>query len=472
VSGPLLDRWPPQETIDFLGSIPWKKLEHTAWDPVRHRHVQVALESNDSSIDSLRDWVARFAPRAYCRPPSEAEVNDLVQVGTSILENGGTMERAVRAVGEALLMSPAFLFETALPGKLDDGSLARRLALFLWRGLPDSELLQLALEKKLTDPAILRAQVDRMLADPRSMRMVEDFVRQWLRLSEIDATSPDTQLYPEFDPLLKQAMIAESNLYFHHLIEQNSSCDCLIDADFTFVNRRLAEHYGLSGIVGQEMRRVAMPEDSLRGGVLTQAAVLKVTGNGTTTSPVRRGAFVLTHLLGTPPAPPPPAVGSIEPDTRGASTIRELLDKHRNDASCAQCHRSIDPPGFALEVFDVIGGLRSRYRSREQGDPVDATLRGRRIWEYKWGPAVDPSGTLPSGETFADFREFQRLLLRQRDAVARHLLSQWIAFATGAEIEFADRQELDRLADTCRHDAYGLRRMIHEVVQSPLFRHK
>jgi hypothetical protein len=266
-------------------------------------------------------------------------------------------------------------------------------------------------------------------------------------------------------------MLDETFDFLRSLILDNVSTDALIESDFTFVNRRLAEHYGIPGVVGQEMRRVVLPSDSPRGGLLTHASVLKITANGTTTSPVRRGSWVLTSMLGTPPAPPPPGVGSVEPDTRGATTIRALLEKHRRDEVCASCHREIDPPGFALESFDVIGGYRNNYRSVGEGTAVPETVkfRGRNVWEYKVGLAVDPSGELTDGEAFASIAAYKKLLLKRRDDVAKNVLLQWIAYATGEPVQFCERNEVDAMLKHCQASEYRMKSMLHELILSPLF---
>src|SRR4051812_22454643 len=222
--------------------------------------------------------------------------------------------------------------------------------------MPDDKLASLAKQGTLKQSATLRAEVDRMLADSRSQRFVEDFLGQWLKLRLIAANDPDRKLYPEFNKYLQDSMLAESHAYFRELIEKNLTADYLVKSDFAMLNGRLAAHYDLPPVGGSQVRRVPLPPGCPRGAFLTQAAVLKVTANGTTTSPVPRGAFVLDRLLGRPPAPPPPNVPAVEPDVRGATTIREQLDKHRNNAACASCHVKMDPPGFALEEFDVIGG--------------------------------------------------------------------------------------------------------------------
>src|SRR5206468_7813624 len=192
---------------------------------------------------------------------------------------------------------------------------------------------------------------------------IEDFLGQWLKLRNIAATDPDRKLYPEFSPYLQDSMVAETRAYFRELIENDLDASYLVRSDFAMLNEKLAVHYGIPGVTGSAIRRVSLPAGCPRGGFLTQGAILKVTANGTTTSPVPRGAFVMDRLLGQPPEPPPPNIPAIEPDVRGAKTIRDQLDKHRSNAACASCHAKIDPPGFALESFDVIGGFRTRYRS-------------------------------------------------------------------------------------------------------------
>ena len=241
----------------------------------------------------------------------------------------------------------------------------------------------------------------------------------------------------------------------------------LIDSEFTFLNRRLAEHYAIPDITGQHFRRVELSAESPRGGLLTQAAVLKTTANGTTTSPVTRGNFVLTNFLGTPPSPPPPAVGSIEPDTRGKTTIREILAAHRTIETCNQCHREIDPPGFALESFDPIGGFRTTYRA--SGGGLRSLFSGKK---YGQGPAVDASGVTADGKPFSGIKEFKQHLLAQQDQIAKHFISQLLVYATGGEIEFADRAEIDAISKRSGEHGFRLKDIVHAIVQSKIFRNK
>jgi hypothetical protein len=245
----------------------------------------------------------------------------------------------------------------------------------------------------------------------------------------------------------------------------------VIHSDFLMLNRCIAEHYGIGGVTGEEFRRVPLPSDCHRGGILTQASVLKVTANGTVSSPVLRGAWVMKRLLGEPPPPPPADVPAFEPDTRGTSTVREQLARHRNQALCAGCHARIDPPGFALESFDVIGGWRERYRS-EKGDPARTIFRGRQVWEYKLGPRVDASGELADGRAFRGIDEFKQLLLSREDQVARTLTRDLLTYATGAGVQFADREIVESILSGLESRKGGLRTLVHEVVQSRTFRTK
>ena len=220
------------------------------------------------------------------------------------------------------------------------------------------------------------------------------------------------------------------------------------------------------------MRPVPLPKDSVRGGLLTQASVLKITANGTTTSPVLRGVWIMERILGDPPSPPPPGTPAVEPDTRGATTIRQQLDKHRSIPSCAGCHNKIDPPGFALESFDILGGYREKYRSTEEGEPVKGIGKNGHEFTFRNGKPVDASGQLANGMKFSDIRELKQALLKDERGIARNLAKQLITDATGAPPSFADRPEVERILDAARADGYGVRSLVHQVVQSRLFRSK
>ena len=462
LEGPLEKQWPPERTQNLLGDAEFRT----------ERDGRYTVILSDEPLARISDVVSRLGPKALRRPLRDGEPAEWAALGTPVLAEGRGFEEALRVVLRALFSSPEFLYHQAEPGPLDDYALATRLSYFLWKSLPDDQLFLLASEGALSDPAVLASEVDRLLDDEKSLRFVEDFLDQWLELEDIDATTPDERLYPEYDDLLRQAMLEETRRFFAELIWDDRGVRELIDSDFTFLNRRLAEHYDIPGIDGLEYQKVALPEGSPRGGLLAQASLLKITANGTNTSPVPRGSFILSQLLGTPPNPPPPGVGSVEPDTRGTTTIREELDAHRNVASCNRCHVHIDPPGFALESFDPIGGYRTRYRSTGEGDKPTERLFGRPIWEYRLGQPVDASGITPDGTAFDGIEGYKQWLMQQQDQIARHFVSQLIAYSTGAQIQFADRPELETMLKESRDYSYGIRSLIHTVVQSDLFRNK
>jgi Protein of unknown function (DUF1588)/Protein of unknown function (DUF1585)/Protein of unknown function (DUF1592) len=294
-------------------------------------------------------------------------------------------------------------------------------------------------------------------------------------LRNLDFTTPDSALYPEHDSVLQWSIGAETHAFFNELLTHYLSVRNVVHSDFAMLNSRLAKHYGIAGVDDMTLRKVTLPPDSPRGGVLTQASVLKVTANGTSTSPVVRGAWVLDRIMGTPADPPPPGVPAIEPDIRGAVTVRQQLEKHRNSTTCATCHVKMDPPGVALESFDVIGMWRDVYRVLDP-TKADKPIIGHPGMEipikYNPGLPVDASDKLADGRAFTDIRTFKQLLMSDPDQIARTVASKLAIYATGAPITFADRAEIDRIIATTRAKDHGFRSLIHAVVQSPLFQSK
>ncbi len=460
VEGPLLNRWPPEGHRRLFGGLSANELAHrlTAWtgDPPR-------FERN------ARGLIGRLLPRAFRRPVEEAETNFYLELYRERRAAGDPFEDAMRTVYRAVLCSPEFLLlPEGAAGRLDDHAVASRLSFFLWNSPPDSRLRELAVAGKLRVPTTLRAETERLLDDPRAERFIHDFLGQWLKLRDIDFTTPDNKLYPEFDSLLQVSMVRETELFFAELLRRDLSLLNLLDSDFSMLNGRLARHYGISGVEGVEFRRVALPPEARRGGVWGHASVLKVTANGTTTSPVIRGVWVLDRLLGRPVGAPPGDVPAIEPDIRGATTIRDQLAKHRAEAACARCHDRIDPVGFALENFDVIGGWRERYRALENGEPVDLTVRGEKV-AYRSGARVESADVTADGRRFTGFTEFKALALEDSDRIAENLAAHLFAYATGAKPGFSDREEMVRIVGRIKEREFGLRSLIHEVVQSELF---
>ena len=465
IEGPLLESWPPPSVRRVFGDMPINPIEK----PKRREIAYEAVSANP--LEDADKLVAAFAERAFRRPATEKETTRYQALAHDVLSGGGTLQSAVRRAYKAILVSPEFLFLQESPGKLDDYALAARLSCFLWSTMPDAELLRLAAAGKLHEAATLRAQTDRLLADPKAHALTHNFCGQWLNIRAIDATTPDARLYPEFDELLQAAMVKETESFFEEVLRQDLGVSTLLDSDFAMLNRRLAEHYGIPGVVGEEFRKVPLPAGSHRGGLLTQASILKVTANGTLSSPVVRGAWVMKRILGREPQPPPADAGAIEPDTRGATTIREQLAKHRRSESCSVCHKYMDPPGFALENYDVIGGWRETYRTQGKGvdvqDPLTHRNRG-----YRLGARVDASGELADGRAFSDMDELKKLLLDEQETVARNLVNNLLAYATGAGVTFSDRAAVETILQRAKPSAYGLRTLVHEVVQSPLFQCK
>jgi hypothetical protein len=271
---------------------------------------------------------------------------------------------------------------------------------------------------------------------------------------------------------LKLAALKETRLFVAELFRGDLPARTIVDSDFTFLNERLADHYGLSGVNGAKMRKVTLRKSSERGGLMTQASVLKVTANGTTTSPVLRGYWITERILGRQ-IPPPPPVAAVEPDIRGAVTLRQQLEKHRNDASCASCHSKMDPPGFALESFDVMGGRRDRYRAVKEGvKPEPGIGMNGQAFAFSYALPVDCAGELPDGRAFQNVREFKRLLLQDDTPIARNVIKQLVVYATGSPVRFSERHQIEEILRRTKSRQHGSRTIIHEIVQSDLFQTK
>ena len=462
IFGPIIESWPPPSHRAIFGDLLRERLPG-ADDP---RRMEVVSQEPLADAERI---LRNFTRRAFRRPVSDEDIRPYLSRVRNRLDQGYSFEQSVRVGLKGVLMAPDFLFlrERAENGELDASALASRLSYFLWSSMPDERLLRLAAANRLRQPDVLRKEVERMLDDPKAAAFTENFTGQWLSLRAIDDTSPDRYLYPEYDDVLKDASIKEPKLFFDEVLKNDLSLANFVASDFTFLNARLAKHYGVPGIEGANMRKVILPPGTHRGGFPTMAAVLKVTANGTTTSPVLRGAWLLDRILGTPPKNPPSDVGAIEPDIRGATTIRDQLAKHRDIESCAHCHRNIDPPGFALESFDVIGGWRDRYRIIAQRH-----RDGGRWVRFSHGPRVDPGDVLPDGRRFANIDEYKQLLLEDKDQLARNLTEKLLAYSTGAEPTPLDRPEIEAIVKRVRENNYGFRSLIHEIVQSPMFQRK
>ncbi|MDB6173983.1 MAG: hypothetical protein JWL59_3294 [Chthoniobacteraceae bacterium] len=445
ITGPLLDQWPPESTARLIGP------------------VQLAGGTLADAETILRG----FLPRAFRRPVSEAEVQRYTSLVRKKLEANRTFDESLRTGLIAVLCSPDFLYlrEDAPPGtrRISNTELASRLSYFLWSSMPDAELLALAENEQLSDPKVLAAQVERLLHSGKAEAFVTNFTGQWLRLRQINDTTPDSKLYTKFDELLQVSMVREGEGFFREVLAENLPITNFLDSDWAMLNQRLAEHYGVPGVRGLALQKVKLPSDSVRGGVLTQAGVLKVTANGTTTSPVLRGVWVMENILGQPVPPPPPNTGGIEPDIRGATTIREQLDKHRHEESCMVCHVKIDPPGFALESFDPIGDFRTTYLRWVVHNEKEG------YGSVKTGAPVDASGRLATGEPFTGIREFKKLILARSDAFAHCLTAKLLTFGLGREMGFSDREAIDLIVKQTTANGGGLRSLIHAIIESETF---
>jgi mono/diheme cytochrome c family protein len=401
---------------------------------------------------------SNLAHRAYRRPVSPDDMTQLLALYKTGAQNGG-FESGVRLALQKILVSPAFLFRAevdppgAAPGtvhKINDIELASRLSFFLWSSIPDDQLLAVAESGRLSDPSVLQAQVKRMLADPRSQSLVQNFAGQWLFLRNIARISPDTTTFPYFDENLRQALAKETELLIESQLREDHSVVDLLSTDYTFLNQRLAEHYGIKGIYGSEFRRVKL-EDPNRYGLLGQASILAVTSYPNRTAPTIRGKWVLEQLLGSPPPPPPPNVPSLKDDaTAQKMTMRQRMEQHRANPTCAVCHRMMDPLGFALENFDGLGGWRS------------STGPGS-------GP-IDSSGALPDGTKFNGPAGLREVLLKKQDMFVETFTERLLTYALGRGLEEYDQAALRKIAREAAADNQKWSAIILGIVNSTPFR--
>jgi len=452
VTGPLIDSpWPPPS-------------HHVLFDDV--------APEKGTAADAERLF-RRFAAVAALRPMSEKAHEPFLKFIRAKLASGTTFADAMLAGYQSLLCASHCLYLAEPRSSSEDihFDIAARLSHLFWNQRPDDELVQLAKNGRLRDAATLKAQTDRLIADPRFDQFVSMFANEWLDLRKLRRDIPDERLYPEYrkDDYLVDSMAHETQAFLKAIVRENLPATTLVTADFTFVNDRLARHYDLPRVSGSAMQRVSLPNGSPFGGLLTQAALMKHTANGTTTSPVLRGVWIMEKLLGQPPPPPPKSVPAVEPDIRGATTIRDLLARHTSSKSCAACHAKFDPIGFALENFDVMGAWRDRYRGMERGEKITGFDPAGHPYTYFVGQAVDASGKLPSGESFRDIHDVKRVLAANPRQLARNLLHHLVLHATGTPVGFADRGEIESMLDACAANDYRVRDLIHSLVRSQIF---
>ncbi|NQV24648.1 MAG: DUF1592 domain-containing protein, partial [Rhodopirellula sp.] len=384
------------------------------------------------------------------------EVSPYIEMVLADLDAGVPLLDALRGGYRAVLCSPRFLYFHETSGPLDDYAVAARLSYFLWNTMPDAQLLKQAEAGNLTKPWAVQQQVERMLADERGKQFVRDFAAEWLDLSLIDFTEPDPRMFRDFDIVVQQSMLDETHQFLQTMVDENLSVGTLIDSDFTFLNSRLARFYKIEGVWGDELQRVPLKSEHHRGGMLTHGSILKVTANGTTTSPVIRGLWVSERLLGVHVPPPPQNVPAIEPDIRGAKSIREMLAKHRAEDSCASCHTKIDPPGFALENFNPAGQWRNTYYAEKQNK------------KFRPKP-IDASYDMPDGRHFEDLESFQKLVLAKPEVLASNVAEKLITYGTGTPVTFADRYAVDQIVEKCAESDYGFRSLLAAVASHRVF---
>ena len=424
------------------------------------------IESDKPEVDASK-VLNRITVKAF--RTANPDISPYTKLFKQQMAKGENFEYSLRTAILAIFCSTDFLYLRENPGRLNSEAIANRLAYFLNRSTPDSKLTSISRKNDLVKSSSARkAELKRLINKPEFDRFVEDFTDAWLNLREIDFTAPDKNLFPEYDPYLRFSMPLETRAFFKELIKSNLSVSNIVKSDFAMLNNRLAEHYGISGVSHTDIRKVKLPANSVRGGVLTQASVMKVSANGTNTSPVLRGIWVLERIMGITPPPPPAGVPGVEPDTRGAETLRELLDKHRDSPNCNSCHQKIDPLGFALEAFNPVGSYRDKFRTMGKGERIKKEVHGKSV-RYKLGLPVDASGVFANGRKFSSFIEFREHLSKEKKILAKALTKKLLTFATGREMGFSDREEIERIVSTTAKNDYRVGDIFVEIVNSKIF---
>lgn len=414
-------------------------------------------------VDAAKRIIERFATRAFRRPVNAEETARLLRVFEASQKRGEPFEQGVKVMLKAVLVSPQFLLRieeqttSAAAGKepgvrVSDHELAVRLSYFLWSSMPDEELFTLASQGKLKDENVLAQQVARMLADAKAKSLTDHFASQWLQLSKLENARPSTEFFPTFNRKLRDAMREETVMFLETLrIEDRPVLD-LLDANYTFLNGDLAKHYGIAGVEGPQMRKVALRPEHRRGGLLGMGSVLAMTSHTSRTSPTLRGKWVLDVIYGTPPPPPPPDVGEIKEDRKAKEprSFRELLGQHANRTECAACHKKMDPLGFALDSFDAVGS----YRETHGGKPLDT------------------SGKLPTGESFNGPAELKKIILGQKDQFVRNLAEQMLSYALGRELEYFDECVVNEMVKSMAAKEYRFSSLVEGIVRSYPFQYR
>jgi Protein of unknown function (DUF1592)/Protein of unknown function (DUF1588)/Protein of unknown function (DUF1587)/Protein of unknown function (DUF1585)/Protein of unknown function (DUF1595)/Planctomycete cytochrome C len=434
-----------------------KIVERAFQNPEARKRIMIATPMGRTRMDDVRKVLQTFATRAYRRPATDDEVKRLQRLVETVERNGDNVTDGIKLALQAVLVSPHFLFRVEIDREpnnpevvhpISEYELASRLSYFLWSSMPDDELFKLAREKTLRQPTVLEAQVKRMLQDSRSRALTENFASQWLQTRNLKGFTPDPAQFPSFDEALRAAMLKETELFFEHVVREDRGIVEFLDAKYTFVNERLARHYGIEGVKGLEFQKVTLKGDQ-RGGILTQAGILTITSNPTRTSPVKRGKWILDNILGTPPPPPPAGVEELKEGKQAELTgsLRQRMEQHRANPMCATCHQRMDPLGFGFENFDAIGAWRGRDGKH----------------------AIDPSGVLPGGQAFKGPAELRSILKGRQDAFARCLTEKLLTFALGRGMERSDRCYTEEIAQNVARTGYKFSSLVLEIVKSEPF---
>ncbi len=472
-------RYPPLPEGGQPGiAFQWLEMEGpiapASWPPASHRVLFDDLSADVKSAKPAEDakrLLRRFIGLAAREPVSEEAIPPFETLVLNALQNGAPLAEALLEGYQAFLCSDLFLYLREPIAADDHFAIANRLSHFLTDSRPDAAMSTLAMEKKLRDSATLRAETDRLISSAGFERFVNHFTDCWLNLRELRRDDPDIRLYPEYrlDDYLVESMGMETRAFFTAMLRDNLPAASLIESDFAIVNERLARHYDLPEVTGSKVRRIDLPKDSPYGGLITQGSILKVSANGTSTSPVLRGVWIMDRLIGQPSPPPPPGIPAVEPDIRGAKTIRELIAQHTKSKSCATCHARFDPVGLALENFDIFGAWRTRYRGTSDGERITGIDRAGHDFAFTLAGKVDASGRLADGRLFADIHDLKALFAANPRQLARNLLHQFSLYATGTPVQFSDRRDIEAMLDTCAQDGYRVRDLVHALVQSAVF---
>lgn len=467
VEGPLSpSEWPPASHRILFDELPM-----TASESGSRRPVSVTAQTPEADARRL---LRRFVDRAARKPLDDSDLEPFEQLILSRLQAGSDFAEAMLAGYQAFLCSSHYLFlnEPVFSNRTGHHyAIASRLSHFLTNSAPDQKLLDKAANEQLLHKSELKFEVERLMAEPAFDRFVTNFTDYWLNLRHVYRDEPDSRLYPEyrFDNYLAESMERETREFMTLAMKENLPAATLVAADFVLANDRLADHYQLEPLNGSQLQKVKLPPDSPYGGLLTQGAILKVTANGTNTSPVVRGAWLMDRILGDPPPAPPASVPAVEPDIRSAKTIRELLKLHTESASCAACHARFDPIGLALENFDVMGGWRDRYRALELGESITGIDRAGHDFSYSLASTVDASGQLLDGKNFHDVRDLKQIFAENPRQLARNLIHQWTVYATGTPVRFSDRRQVEAILDDCSARQYPIRDLFVMFIQSRIF---